>query len=52
MKLIRALKCKDGWYVKIVNTCVIRTKKDVRKFIRHEGLKIQDDEDKMIYAKE
>lgn len=38
-KILIARKCKDGWYVKIIETHCVDTETDVRKIMKTYNLK-------------
>ena len=40
MKLIKAERCGNGWYVKITDARFFYTESEVRQFIRQKGLKV------------
>lgn len=39
-EIIRAEKCKDGWYVKVIKTYHKYSEDDVIELIKQEGLEI------------
>jgi len=52
-KILIARKCKDGWYVKIIETHCVDTETDVRKLMKCYNLreiKQHGIEGKKIYA--
>jgi len=40
-KHLQAVKCKDGWLVKIIDTRIVLTEGEVGTLIRQNGLKIR-----------
>ena len=52
-KILIALKCKDGWYVKIIETHCVDTETDVRKLMKIYNLKQVKEHSKegKIYAR-